>query len=291
MSTTNNPRPVKGDDQFQTKEGGIAEPLLVDIDCLFDTRLSVISELWPDPNEIGFDPDSYEIRKSDFLVDFCSKATKEDQARFDEKWESRGMEVFRNGVEMTGCFLTLVRMAETALTGRVSRPVWPEYEMVVNLYPYPFDDEVEKEALLVGLSERFDAVEAIEFVSIPHEEMTPATLKPFSQVIIYDFNRWLSFHVEDLPKNPIPKTRFVYPFKLSTPDPGNVDIDKLFRENRSIFSSVFPVEMLPLKEFSVASDFLEEVLLHYASEQEESKQEGSKVSEKARAPVDGFDEW
>lgn len=204
--------------------------LYVDLDTILDTRLAIIKKVNKNHairlagmrkyhERIS---DNFTLLLRDFNIDAYIKA-----------WDSRGAE------DIVGCYPTFINgLIHTAAAEMIkdmsSQPYREGVEVTINTYPYVFD-EAGKD-ILRGVGE-VNFLATTRVVYIPTHLQDPKYFgRNFDYVYMYEFDKWLTHHFEDLKRSPIMYTSFHVPLLLSinkTPDIKRYDInkDKEFMEN------------------------------------------------------------
>lgn len=181
--------------------------ILVDLDCLLDTRLGTLIKLDEELATTVIKSD-YHLRESDRwgeLVD-CEV----DQDGYDYLYRSRDLSTLKVS-KITTMLPMLSKMiadiSESALSDIESEFV----QVRINHHPYKLSDndiEALKQALMYHIGVPID----LTFVSIPMVGLMPSYIKDtYDGVIMYDVNGWLAKHQNALIESAMPDVTFIGP--------------------------------------------------------------------------------
>lgn len=168
--------------------------LLIDLDCLLDTRLAAISTVSSDVAQmmVGIPQlmDKYRKRNTDDFSQFGI-----DMEKYNEVWKNRKASILRASM-MTPLAHFLVDIVEQVHQEAILKP--HEYrggfEIHINTYPYVDLSRVEIDALLDAISSRLKRRVPIYSVCLSDEELTPFLIREreYNCIFFYNFVYWLS---------------------------------------------------------------------------------------------------
>ena len=218
--------------------------LLLELDALLDTRLSILGSMDPKRTAVIMQDTSYTTRVIDRFQGFDNKA-------FKEAYDSRTTKALA-GAMRTDVFKILHDFITRVMNRNIVSPTPVDTEIVLNTYPYKLTEK-EQTIMTLGLIKSLPLCPKVTFVDMPIKKLTPQYLRGFGCVIMYNFNEWLTeFLVEDhLSACPIPDTTFFVPAILGRIDEGDAPpenlsqaFNEISREFHRVMSIVFtPVEM------------------------------------------------
>ncbi|AXH70758.1 hypothetical protein [Vibrio phage BONAISHI] len=218
----------------------------VDIDCLFDTRIAILSELYPDLIAEFINSDWYRTRLNDEFWEYDERIDKD---AYLERWNNRNTEVLFNSV-MTSV-VTELRKQTAELIGLFSQmeednPI----HITVNSYPYTLSDNLKE--LLTHQLVMTTMADEVTIRSYLPDMVTPEIVRAYGTFITYDLDLWLNIHHEGLIKHPLFATKFAVPLVLKQLPEKPTDVPKIIDEVRSKFAGVMDYQPQPLEVFSFA---------------------------------------
>ncbi len=156
--------------------------ILVDLDCILDTRLPLLLKTFPDKEE-----EIFSIYFDRQCNDFPGIINYKD---FNDLYLSRDKTILRQSV-MTSIPLLLNDFVINTIDYMVSNSVPFPPKIILNLYPYDLQKE-EIDAVLLGLLIHLDKRVDLEVVSMKNTDITYSFLyKHISAMIKFDYYNWL----------------------------------------------------------------------------------------------------
>lgn len=220
--------------------------LLLELDALLDTRLSILGSLDPKRTALTMQDTSYTSRVIDRFPGFDNDA-------YLSAYQSR-TKTLLGGAMRTDVIKIVHDFITRVMNRNIVSPEPIDTEIVLNIYPY---DLTEKERALItlGLIKSMPLCPRVTTVSMPTEKLTPQYLRGFACVVMYNFNEWLThFLAEDyLSACPIPDTTFFVPAILGRIDEGDTPPEHLgnaFNEISKEFHRVISIVFTPVELFS-----------------------------------------
>lgn len=157
----------------------------VELDCLIDTRLSLLSQYGENCVETVLINGYLERLEDDFPG--------VDREAFDEAYTNRDNDILRNAlmtpiVNMMGDFVHKTNL------NAINSPMDLFPKVVVNTYPYDFHRD-EQIVLEEALRHYTGPTCPIEFMYMPMEFLTPSAVKnTYSIMVVYRYDLWLEHH-------------------------------------------------------------------------------------------------
>lgn len=201
-----------------------ARTMLVELDCLLDTRLGVISHIDPEAaTELLFK--DYRGREIDDFETLTDGKVSNDAFR--AAWEARDVTVLVDA--RCTALVALLDMFISDLEDQVvNSPEYDRTRLDVNVYPYQLTEE-EKDMMITAIMAYAGIQTQVKIVSIPPEHITPKAIRDnWHVVVMYDFDGWFTLHVDALNKLRIPKHTIIAPaLYREQPDPEKITVEAM----------------------------------------------------------------
>jgi len=209
--------------------------LYVDVDCLLDTRLGVLSGIDPQAAIAAVRNPRYWTRDyNDWELLTDGLVNKE---RYDAAWALRDMSTLVDSV-VTGIPSVLQQLLVDHHKNMKDGSVVDDVGLEVNLAPYAFTDE-ERDGLEHILQEMFFSDLIITFCYRPLDELTPTLIsEQYSGLVMYEFHDWIKTHHEALVSTPCKDVSFVVPRLFE------VNPEELNQEGKQTELTLFRLAML-----------------------------------------------
>lgn len=196
--------------------------ILVELDCLLDTRLGTIARIDPQLAAQLLIDNKWHTRRSDHVDGL-------DMNRYHALYSQRDAETLRHSV-VTGLFARLrndlVRLVETGQAEAQSGGI----RLMVNLYPYQISEEVKTQLVEIFAAETL-ASATIELVDYSVEQLTAEFCKrTFQAMFMYDYNAWLNAHASEFQACQLPQVALVSPEIYFVPMPDPNELEKISKE-------------------------------------------------------------
>ena len=227
-----------------------AAKIYIDIDSIFDLRMSVLASIYPQVAKDLLRDNDYWHRETDLWS--LVTAGRVSEAAFKAAYDKRNNATLQSSV-MTGIIGPLVKLIadnEMALAdGRPNR----EIALEVNLWPFTFDDE-EMEAFVQLFNYRLGFEPRITFVSRSPSMVTPQwLLDNFAAAFMYDFNGWIKIHLANLVNRRSQGFNLVVP-RLFEQDPTKMTVEDKQDEVKSFklwFTEYMLIHFIDASNFSI----------------------------------------
>lgn len=181
--------------------------ILVELDCLLDTRLGTLIKLDESVATEVIKSD-YHLRESDRwneLVDI-----EVDQAGYDYLYRSRDVDTLKLS-KITSLLPVLSKMLADVCESSLSDIESEGVQLHINYHPYKLSD-TDIEALKQALRYHLTLPVELSFVSIPMVGLMPSVVKDtYDGVIMYDIDGWLKKHQNALIECAMPTVIFMGP--------------------------------------------------------------------------------
>jgi hypothetical protein len=204
--------------------------LLVDLDSIFDTRLSVLYSISPDLAEQAI--------KSGYLNRVSNKYPDISIEAFNERYNARTKADLKNAL-VTPIIKLVSDFAYTTISNSLSGPIKERPVIVLNTYPYVLSEEENK--LFINLLFTTTRTYAeIEIINLSPDDITPRYLKDnFNLVIMYNGLDWLELHAskENFKKTICPDIGLISPATLDH-YPSDTKLVELTRMGVELFEGI-----------------------------------------------------
>jgi len=163
----------------------IPSRLLVDLDSIFDTRLSVLYSISPDLAEQAI--------KSGYLNRVSNKYPDISVETFNERYKVRTKADLKNAL-VTPIIKIISDFAYTTISNSISGPIKERPVIILNTYPYVLSEDEKK--LFINLLFTITKTYAeIEIINFSPDDITPKYLKDnINLVVMYSGLDWLDLH-------------------------------------------------------------------------------------------------
>lgn len=173
--------------------------VFVELDTLFDSRIAVVNHMNPNMATKLVSNLKYHSRHSD---DFTKIVSTFDKYGFIELYKNRTKEMLMGKVYPTPMGAFISNLVSDNLIADVASPANTFVHVTINTYPYKFD-VIDNNVLKEIMEDRFLC--SVKIVSMLPDFVSPTYLKKHvDQYIIYDFNSWITMHIDELKDVPIP---------------------------------------------------------------------------------------
>lgn len=231
----------------------IANRLLVELDCLLDTRIATVARLSQAAAKKLLTKE-YRSREMDDFETLTGGLVTNDAFR--EMYAKRDVETLKMS-RCTGMPLLLNQFIKTLEQQRITSAEYDEVVVEVNVYPYQL--KADEQEMLVNSVMAYAGVETqVKVVSLTPQEITPNRIRSdWDTLILYDFDGWFKYHHEEMNtiKNPT-RTMFVPALYLKRPKEDDLELEHFpnmtyFQVMEGILFERLSLEMLHPRFFSL----------------------------------------
>lgn len=234
---------------------GEVKTLLVELDCLLDTRLATVSHLDQEAATALLTDPAYRERDRDDFGELTQGRITHDQ--FIEAYAARDKDVLKQA-RPTRIIKLVHEIALEIEQQRMTTPGIDSLVIDINVYPYELSD-TEREYICSAIRYYVGMEPTIQTVSITPEDLTPTAIRDnWDGVILYDFDQWFTHHANALNTVLIPRHLMFVPalFIKRVENPEDLVVEGA--ENMTPFTMLemsmverLSLEMLRPKEFSI----------------------------------------
>lgn len=221
--------------------------ILVQIDAILDTFLACVEKANPEWKTLLLSNKKYFKRITNNLTyQFPSI----DNKKIKEIWKNRDKEI----LQMSRSNILLYRFYMNRGKHYLANDDEPGYtEVSVTLNIYPYDLTVEEIQVFRELLAGYFYTTRVNIISRPVNKMLPSWIKlNYQQVILYDMNEWMGYHVEKIKDHPIEKVIFTFPLiLLDEITPMGKNAKEIVMEVKQSFLGVLQADVVPLEDFSI----------------------------------------
>lgn len=218
---------------------------MLDLDCLFDTRLSVLHAYSPEAAAKALDSGYH-----DRLIDEYDGLS---SAAFKKLYDARKKDCLK-GTFVT-CFMDVLKeFTQKTLERSLATPFSGKPIIRLNTFPYEINDD-EAHVLISAIKDGTYGYADIEIVFMSPEEITPMYVrKELTYFAMYHYFDWFELHSVNgsLKKTTIPEVSVIGPAIFFKPFTGNRE--SAFETFRNLIKEVAPIaelNLLPVATFSV----------------------------------------
>ena len=228
---------------MSTKELVVSN-LLIELDCIFDTRLAVLASMGEETLEIALKADYHE-RYGDIFIGV-------DNAKFKELYDNRTKEIL-SVATMTPMAALMREFSIKTTQNILNGPFHYQPLITVNVWPYKLTKD-ECKIISDGVYAICNSLAEVDVVDMPYEDITPSYVKHNVAVYVaYEYYKWLEVHstTEAFKTTICPDVTMLGPaiyFKL--PEKPLRPGDNPFESMEKLASMFIGLQLLPASEFS-----------------------------------------
>ena len=225
-----------------------ADIVLVSLDALLDTRLSILKKIDSRTADLMLVNGAYFSRVSDKFPAFPG---------FAERYAKRDRETLRDAM-VTECINFIRDMVSQMVLMGYKTPFHQEVRVQVNTYPYALEEE---EIILIGeaLAVNFIGVCELDMVTLNDKQISPSYCREnVTVMVMYDYKDWLDTHALELEKLGIPEVDLYVPGLYFGEEPSQAEIEAMVRERghpmeliENAFKPMIHLDLLTPRVFSV----------------------------------------
>lgn len=230
----------------------MSEKILVDLDCLLDTRLGTLACLGSD-YAVNALLNNYKTREIDSFPGVSRQ-------EFKDAYAKRDVETLKASLA-TNVFLILQACIKGSFENLAQGGQNNSIEFIVNYFPYKLtEDEVSyiREMILYRTGEAAE----VTMIDISNEAMTPKHCKEnYALMIRYDYVEWYEMHLDAIQETPIPGVTLIAPALYHNEIPSDEVMRDLKKDNIHPFRAVefasavvIGLKLLNVDVFSIDSD-------------------------------------
>jgi len=228
--------------------------ILIELDCLLDTRLGTLSKLSQQAAANAMNNDLWVRETDDFQTLSNGLVTNE---AYKTTYALRDVETLARSF-LTNIVDYLGNLTRTLQHNATDGIDVKDIYLTINTNRYDLTNE-EIGLMIEGLRPHVALTTQINAVKYTIDQLTPGLLNAnYDSYILYDFDEWDKRHREQLMKNPMPEFSIVAPrlhFTGKVPDPSDLVSDGQtvdpFRLTQLIFMERLDLEFLPVFFYSV----------------------------------------
>lgn len=228
--------------------------LLVELDCLLDTRIATVSSL-NSRAAVDLLNKRYSERVMDDFESLTGGGVTNEQFR--KKYAERDTDILKDS-RPTRIIYLLQKIVMDLLNQKHCGPEVTSVTVAINIFPYKMNMS-EREALITSITTMLHLDADVVIVELSLDKLTPTLLKDnWDATIIYDFNMWFTLHADELDTVTLPRNLLFAPALLISEikDPNDLKVEGL--EDVGPFALLemsmvdrITLELLAVKEFSI----------------------------------------
>lgn len=228
----------------------------IELDSLFDTRLSTLYTFGPDAVDRAIAAGYYE-RSIDIFPDI-------DTDLYQKRYASRDKSLLHNSV-VTSIIDMLKDYVSSIVLQANSSPFKLKPKILLNTYPYTLGADEEK-ILISTLVHITQGIADIELISYNIEQLTPIYVKKNIAIMaMYEYYKWIEHHsaTGDFNRVTCPEVTLLGPaiYYKGLPNHSDMEIAKKekitpFQAMEIIASPLIGLKLMPVRVFSMAIELL-----------------------------------
>lgn len=223
-----------------------ASRLLIELDCLFDTRLGVLASMGDDALKAALNSNYYN-RVSDYFPGIDYDTFKENYSKRDKRT------LFNSIVTPIGRFAKEFALA--TLDNVNNSPFHYQPEIIVNMYPYVLTPD-EQTLIVKGVKELTSGLCNIECVFLSPEKLTPLYLKlNLSILVMYEYDKWLEVHAQsnEWKKHTAPDVTLIAPMiSMIKTERSSSSLEEAFVEMQKTVAPFVNLKLFPIEKFCLS---------------------------------------
>jgi hypothetical protein len=227
------------------------ETLMIELDCLLDTRFGTIRKMGADHADRLFAP-AYITRDEDKFEGI-------DPQEFKRLYNARDEETLKCST-ITAFVPRLRNITQFLSEIAVNRPEYDSIKVAVNVYPYRLSDAVLND-IRQCVSAWTGGFVPVELINIAPEHMSPRFVKErFAVMVMYDYSNWWSKHKTAFNETLCTEVHLIAPALYFNEKPDEKSLQEMIREAAHPFqatmmfgSQVIGLELIDIKYFSVVA--------------------------------------
>ncbi|MBE0438346.1 MAG: hypothetical protein IBX57_01070 [Gammaproteobacteria bacterium] len=185
--------------------------VLVDLDSILDTRISVLAKMNSDVASEFVSGDDYFNRDSDNFEKLAEGRVKLDD--FKDQYSKRDKEILAYS-RPTDVLAILNEMALEIEKQKLETPDVEGFVLYVNYFPYSLTED-EKEMFITSIMTYVGIESEVRMISLPTKDLKPSYIKEnYDGVVMYNLDEWLVLHSKELNKVLLPRVAFFCPALL-----------------------------------------------------------------------------
>jgi hypothetical protein len=217
--------------------------IMIDLDTLFDTRLSVLLKMGDEAVSEAFKDDMYYHRTSDRWPNI-------DPEEFKRHYDTRTKELLKT-TSVTPILSLVTEFASKTIKNISNTPFHSRPKCVVNTYPYKLI-EPEVDVLLKTLAAATKGLCDIEIVHMTLDDITPRFVKNnLAIMVMYEYYKWLELHSANglFKKTTCPEVALFGPMLYFIPRDNTIEGDA-FKAMEEVMGPLIGLRLFPIEMFS-----------------------------------------
>lgn len=201
----------------------------VELDCILDTRLSLVSNYGDKAVEIALQK-GYLTRLTDTFEGI-------DPEDYKTAYANRNNAILKNAM-MTPVLNMMREFITETIKTSINSPFKLTPRIVINAHPYRFTQD-EEEVLLSTIAYKLDSACDISLIYKPMESITPDIVKnTYSIMVMYRYDLWGEYHAEQkhFEKVICPEVTIIGPRLFFNGMPKKEDLDAITAQNKDPFT-------------------------------------------------------
>jgi len=208
-----------------------------ELDALVDTRFGLLVQKWPGLVNV-VDLEGYRSRKTSYVWEHFGI----DKEEWLAAWNARDKELLAH-CGPTEMMFRINEMLTSALASAATTPIFEKPAIIINIWPYQFDEE-ESTEVVDGLHEIVLDQVPISLIRLSPKQLTQAWVASnCDSLVMYNFVEWFTEQAPTFHKLPLPNTTVHFPALINE---GREDDPHLVKKG---FGTAFDELTFTLSEF------------------------------------------
>lgn len=176
-----------------------------ELDALVDTRFGLLVKDYSERVN-AVDINAYRDRKTSYVWEYFGVTAEV----WKKTWSERTTEVLKWSAP-TEMLLRINELFITPLTGAATSPIFDNPAMIINTYPYKFEEE-EIGILIESIHEVLLDRIPVKVVWLAPEDVTPMWIAANCEsMVLYNFSEWFSVQAKNFQQTPLPQITIHFP--------------------------------------------------------------------------------
>ena len=217
--------------------------LLIELDCLLDTRISILSEL--DDDKLKEVIKNYHNRDIDEFPYYGFN-------KFKNLYDNRDKSILKNAI-VTPIMGLMVEFVNKTLLQIINTPHHYKPKIIVNIYPYDLKEE-EINNIISLIVNKTQQRATVEVINKSIKELTVGYIKNnISIMVMYRYFEWLEYHcnIKAFEKITCPEVALFGPNIYFKPKQNNLDIKQdPIKSTEELAAPLIGLKLFPISLFS-----------------------------------------
>lgn len=217
--------------------------IMIELDVLFDTRLSVLAAMGDDAIQAAYN-NHYHERPIDMFPTI-------DNEQFKQIYETRTKAILKHTM-ITPIAEMVKEFSVKTLKHIASTPFHYKPKCIINIYPYDLSEK-EVNVIISTMVHFTNKLCDIEVVNMTPEEVTPSFVKEHIAILVlYEYYKWLELHSVNglFKKKTCPEVTLFGPRIYFKPKENTNEAGDPFDAMEEVMGPLIGLKLIPIENFS-----------------------------------------